>query len=620
MRLGPLPLLAAALLLAGCGAHKAELHRCASAADCAADAFCRAGSCMASAPPVAVVSAPASRPLRSHTILRFDGSLSHDPDPEDRVAAFAWTFRALGAGCEPFPPSATGQAADVVFPCGGAFEVELRVVDGTGHAGAPAALPLTVELSAVVPEVATGPDLSFPHHCQGGTSMRCAPEIRTAAGTFPLSATPSGFPDSALTYAWTVIPPVLPAGQPAPRVTIDPPDGPNPTVLIETDGTGISGEYLFGVTVRDPFHLAAVGTQRVTIENRPPVIYGGGVLPVPHTYDAAGQRFLANGTVPAFTVADPDGDRLASLGFVATHAGDGSGTFELSAADWAASFTIAVSSATRADGAYLIGGAGLTRTIAFAAADPNGGRADVSWDVQVQNRPPRLGAPLGPSALNHRYDGTRYQAAGPIAEVVDDDGDPLEQTGPTGNATCPTLAPRVGSGPLSVQCSAPNLGPGSLAALVGGSYPVAIQVGDPWSVLQAGFGTVTVLNRPPVVTVADQVARAACGAISCCLRDEFGDCILYDRPWSGGPLSVPSPAYDPDGDPLDLDVFGEGCGTIGLPASCPSGTCPAGTATLCDAVRQCPGDPAALTVTVTASDTLASASGTMVLAPGCTFP
>lgn len=614
MRLHSLAPLAAALVaILGCGSGHSELQRCGSPSDCAADAFCRDGRCTASAPPLAVVTAPVARPLRSHTVLRFDGSLSHDPDPEDQVVGFAWSFRKAVAGCDPYPASASGQAADVVFGCAGSFEVELTVTDATGHSSAPSVLPVTVELSADVPTVAMGPDVALDHRCEGAP-VRCGPQL-PAGSPLALSAAAASPVSSSFTYAWDVTLPAELSGKPAPRVTIDPPDGSSPVVTIETDGTAISGEYLFTVTVTDAYHLVAVGRQRVTLGNRPPVASGGGTLRVPHAYDAAGARFLVAADLPAFAVTDPDGDPLTSLGFTAAHAGDGGAAFDLAATEWAASLSIAVPYAAPGDELKLIGGAGLSRTIAFAAEDPNGGRADAAWDVVVTNRRPRLSGPLGTVAVNHSFDAAHgdYVAEAAVADVVDDDGDPVVPVGGTGNAICPTLLPVAGAGPLTARCAMGNTGPGSLAAFVG-SHDLSVQLADPFETLVAGTATVELLDRPPRVVAPAATVTGSCTR-ECCAADAYG-CGDYGFTFDGGSAQVATGAVDDDGDPLELSLATADCLTVPAALSCPSGGCPAVTASLCPADIAC-GFPAPASVTVTASDGAATGQGTLTLLAAC---
>lgn len=598
--------IALAALLAACGSHPREPQRCASAADCAADAFCRQGTCAASAPPVAVVTPPPARPFRSHTVLRFDGSLSHDPDPEDRVAGFAWTFRRVTAGCDPVPARATGQAADVVFGCGGAFEVLLGVADAGGTSSAPAVLPITVELSADFPTVEMGPDVAIDHRC-AGSPLRCGLDAGAAPVLSAAARSPTG---AAFTYAWSVALPPEREGPSAPRVILDPPDGPSPAIRIETDGAAISGEYLFTVHATDAWQLVAVGQQRVRVGNRPPGIEGGGTIAVDHGYDAASSTFTAEGLLPAFTIVDPDGDPVTPPAFAASHAGDGPGTFEVTPAGGGASFRVAVPYATPADALHLIGGAGLRRTIGLSVEDVNGGRAEAAWEVLVSNRRPRLLADLRAPAVDHGWDAARgaYVATAPLATVVDDDGDPVVQAGPTGSAVCAELAPLVGGGELLARCAQDFTGLASLGRFVG-VHALSVHVADPFASLVAGATRVTIGNRSPRI-VEELLRVPAPGAgVTCCAPDPDGTCGETARGHGPGSVPVATHAVDDDGDPIAVtSTTGLCAGFAPAALLCPSASCPAVELFLCEEEPAC-GVAAPHLIDVQATDGIASTAG-----------
>jgi hypothetical protein len=572
----------AALLSAGCGPPAPPARRCLEQADCPGDTLCRAGRCVAGQPPVAVV-APPGGALLSHTVLRFDGSASSDPDPEDRIAAFAWTLRRSGAACDPWPASGSEPAVEAVFPCAGTFAVELVVTDGTGRASAPAALDLPLDASPNAPSVTMGADLARDHAC-GGAPLLCTPVDAGGAASFQLSATAASPVSDAFTYAWSWrLPPEL-EGKPAPRVVLDPPDGPAPAVRIETDGTAISGEYVFTVRATDAWHLVAVGEQRVAVGNRPPEVAGGGTLSVPHGYDAAGKRFLASGTVPSVTWSDPDGDPVSPLGFTASHAGDGPSSFTLSPTGASADFAIAVPYTEPSNALWLIGGPGLSRSVAFEVADANGALALARWEVQVTNRAPRRMTALAAPAVDHAYDapGARYLAAAPLATYADEDGDPVVQAGPTGDAVCASLAGPVGSGPLSVECSLPYAGVPS-AHVVAGPHGVQVVAGDPFVALAPESTTVTVLNRKPAV--AEQffsIPADSCPPPPCCLYDAGHVCIDWTYPHGAGSTPVAIVATDGDGDPVRLTFTTDGCAEVSPPAlECVGATCAPATGSLC---------------------------------------
>jgi hypothetical protein len=602
------------LLLAACGPSPGEPRRCQEASECAAGSFCRGGRCAASSPPLAVASAPAAGPLASHTVLRFDGSRSSDPDPGDQVADWAWSARAAGAGCEPYPASGSGQTVDLVFGCAGAFEVELVVKDTTGLASAPAVLPVTVELSADVPSVEMGPDLSVDHGCQG-SPLLCRALPPAGAPELTLSATARSPLSAAFTYDWSVAPPAVAA---APRVTLDDPTSPSPRVRIETEGTAIAGDYLFTVRATDEYHLVAVGQQRISVGNRPPEVAGGGPVVAMHSFDAAGRRFLSSGSVAA-SATDPDGDPVVPVGFAASHAGDGGGTFDVVASGWSASFAIAVPYSKPSDGAFLIGGPGLSRTIAFAAADANGARASASWDVQVANRLPHVAGPPGPVAVGHSFDaaGSRYLASADLLLAADEDGDPIVQAGPTGDALCATIPEVVGGGMVRVECALAYAGTPGLRRLLG-THPVDVVVGDPWSSLSPGTASVTIGNRPPRIAASSASVATACGTAFCC-RPSVEGCLALNAHHGAGSAQVMVPAIDDDGDPVQVGYGPPPCVQVtpqGL--TCVPGSCGTVQASLCEETPAC-GAPQ-YAVAVTASDGVDSATGSLTLDPGCVPP
>jgi len=121
-----------------------------------------------------------------------------------------------------------------------------------------------------------------------------------------------------------------------------------------------------------------------------------------------------------------------------------------------------------------------------------------------------------------------------------------------------------------------------------------------------------------VVNAVQMGWPGTCSQPQCCLRDWDGTCLEQERTWSGGPAEVPPPAYDPDGDPLELTIVQSGCGSLGGPlTSCPSGSCPAMTASLCEVIGTCAAGYGPLALDITATDSLAGASGTTRIWPTC---
>jgi hypothetical protein len=609
----------AVLFYAGCGPSAPQARHCQAQADCPGDSLCRASRCVASLPPMAVV-APPGGALLSHTVLRFDGSASSDPDPEDRIAAFAWTLRRAGAACDPWPASGSAAELEAVFPCAGTFIVELVVTDGTGRSSAPAALELSLDPSPSAPSVTMGADLARDHAC-AGTPLLCTPVDAAGATTLQLSASAASPVSAAFTYAWSWRLPAELDGKPAPRVVLDPPDGPAPAARIETDGTAISGEYVFTVRATDAWHLVAVGEQRVTVGNRPPVVTGGGTLSVPHAYDGPGKRFLANGTAPSVTWSDPDGDPVTPLGFTSVHAGDGPSSFTLTPAGASADFAIAVPYTAPSDALWLIGGPALSRTIAFQVADENGARAEATWDVQVTNRAPRRMTALAAPAVDHAYDAASasYVATAALATYADDDGDPVVQAGPTGDAICDSLAGPVGSGPLSAQCTLPYAGIPS-AHVVAGPHGIQVVAGDPFVALAPESTTVTVLNRKPAL--GDQffaIQVDSCPPPPCCLYDAGHVCADWMYPHGSGSSAVAIAASDGDGDPVRLTFTPDGCAEISPPSlECVAGSCRAATGGLCAEPTTACGVSGRV-VSVQATDGKDTAAASVVLAADCPF-
>jgi hypothetical protein len=338
---------------------------------------------------------------------------------------------------------------------------------------------------------------------------------------------------------------------------------------------------------------------------------------VPHTYDPVGRRFLAAADLPAFDVTDPDGDPVTSLGFTGAHAGDGPGTFEVASQGLRASLAISVPYLAPGDAALLIGAPGLSRTIGLSVVDANGGAASAIWDVVVTNRRPRLAAPLAPGSGDHGFDAGagNYVASVPLGTVIDDDGDPVVQAGPTGDGVCPAIAPVLGQGPLAVRCAVGYGGVASLAQLVG-PHAVTVQIADPFSTLVAGSTVANVMNRPPRIVAATQVVPAPCGPLECCAFDPDGNCSEAGRQILDASVTASVTAVDDDGDPLELSYANAGCATV-LPATltCDTGTCPAVEVAVCGGIYTCA--PLPLTVSLTASDGLSSASGTLEVMPVC---
>ena len=161
------------LAAAGCGDLPAPAT-CSTADACPSGSWCRSGSCVANAAPVAVIDPPASAGTNRPIVFR--GAGSHDPDDGDSVSGWSWKVAPpAGSGsCEPLPVTGTGSDFSVVFPCAGEHEVTLVVVDSMGLASAPRTLRVRVDPTVDPPLVTAGPTVSVEHRC-GGTPVSCTP-------------------------------------------------------------------------------------------------------------------------------------------------------------------------------------------------------------------------------------------------------------------------------------------------------------------------------------------------------------------------------------------------------------------------------------------------------------
>jgi len=611
MRRSAARLAALAAALSACGEVPAP-RRCASAADCAADARCIQEVCVADAPPVAVITAPAS--FLSNVSYAFGSSGSYDADAGDAVVGRQWTVTAAQASCQASPDAAATEALTAVFPCAGSFDVKLVVTDRLGVPSAPRVLRVSVSQSVDPPTVTVGPDLALGHRC-AGTPLLCTPLGEAQATTFALSASASGPATGGFAYRWRYhLPPAL-EGKPAPTVTFSPDDAsPAPVVAVETQGTAIAGPWEFVVEATDSRGLVAVGTQRVTVGNRPPEILGAGapLIEVPHVFSpsapgAATGTMAALGMTPILSVTDPDGDPFQAA-FSSSHSGDGSNAFLVQDLGDQASFSVVVLHGGPADGAFLIG-PGVSRSIRFTATDENGGSATADWAVAITNRKPRLAGAVPALTVDHGFDtvGSRYVATATLSRFVDDDGDPLLPVA-SGDPQCQGHA--VSGGSVVVECSVPYAGV-PVANQIAGVHLLEAGVSDPWG-SAAAAAQLTVANRPPVVPAAGYDVPNACTETStCCLRDPVDKtCLEVDWSCTAGSLPVPPLATDPDGDPVAVAHSTFGCATVSLGSLvCVPGACP-GPTVGCRATTSC-GGPASGYVGVTATDGAATASGSV---------
>jgi PKD domain len=553
---------------AGCTSPSAPPKSCQSSAECSADARCTGGTCVTNSPPVARVAVPAS-PVEANLVFSFDGSASADPDPGDSIVSNAWSFRSVSAPCDPPVVAGSGQVATVRFTCAGRYAVDLTVTDQMSAQGIVSKEFDVVPYSG--PALLTiGPDVSIGHACTTGPA-HCTP-----TGPVALSATPTPDAPADIVLGWAVEPPaglVLDANR---RVTFTPgADATAPTVLIETDGQAISGDWIFRVEARDAYGVVASGAIRVSIGNRPPVLTKN--IPAPnHAFDGA--AFTSTGEV-TFTVTDPDGDDLVGRTVEWHHVGDGpSGSFTGNVVDGPSrvSFSIVVPFTTRSDAQYLIGGAGLERSIRFSISDVNGAVVTDVWPIVVGNRPPRLVGGQVSLSVDHKYDAgaVAYQAVAGLSTWSDPDGDPLWQVpgSSTGDPQCPQLD--VIAGVSTVSCSLAYTGTPAVANFAG-THVVAQRVQDPWTeALSANTVSFTILNRAPTITqTVVPLQHSGCTSGACCrfVIDPESHQLVCDALFmscdGGGSAVISGWWQDADGDPLTVTLTHDTT-KVCMPSSC----------------------------------------------------
>ncbi len=611
--------LAAAVAVAACGEVPAP-RRCTSSADCAADARCIQEFCVADAPPVAVITAPAS--FLSNVSYVFGSSGSYDTDAGDAVMGRQWSVTAVQAACQASPDAAATESLGVVFPCSGSFDVKLVVTDQLGVASAPRVLRVSVAQSVDPPALAMGPDLALDHRCAGEPRV-CTPVDALQATTFALSASATGPAGGGFAYKWRYQPPAELAGKPAPAVAFAPDDAsPTPVVAMSTQGTAIAGEWKFVLEATDTRGLIAVGTQKVNVGNRPPEIQGAGApsIEVPHAFNpaspgASAGTMTALGATPTLTVSDPDGDPVEK-GFASSHAGDGASAFLVQDLGDHATFSVVVLYGAPADGAHLIG-PGVSRTISFTATDGNGGTGTATWEIRVANRPPRVVAAVPALEVPHSFDavGSRYLATASLSTCVDDDGDPLSLDPATGSPICSgkRLTP-ASPAAAEIECATPYAGTPAANAIAG-LHAVTATVRDAWTGTPAAT-TLTIGNRAPRIASPTVTLTPACSRGTCC----FFDTVCESYRWYQSPSAdtVPSPLTDDDGDPILLSYGASGTCAAASPASqvCAPGACIA-QLSLCASGFSCGGTSSSGDIAATATDGDLSTAGTFTVTAAC---
>ena len=541
-----LPLLLAVALAC---AQKREASGCRSDSQCPSASRCLSGVCAADARPTASVRAIGA--VQEFALVQLDGTASADADGD--LAEHVWTVRAVDAACA--PPEVTGRTPVALarFGCSGRYEVSLTVRDSMGVASEPATTEVVVQPSSAAPVVFAGMDRSTGHTC-GGSPLRCRP-----ASAIRLEAQA----DPGVTLRWSVVPPLDRALDANRRVRFLPDASSRaPQVVIETDGTAISGDWIFRVEAVDTYGVVGADHARVSIGNRPPVVTFSPAGPFEHVFDRTRSAFTSRGAV-GFSVFDPDGDPLELSG-IWRHVGDGDlslfdGDFDGSSV----TFTVDVPYAAPEDAFKLRGGVELLREIELVAVDANREVGRQAFRVEIGNRPPVAAGGTYQATAPHRYDAgrSRYVADVRVGTFVDPDGDPLVDS--VGDGTCGTF--HVDGAEVTAECSVPFDGtPAALARLVGArTFPVAPH--DPWdAAVVVPIHTVEILNSPPRFAAAP-----APSVPTVCAWWKVHFWCGIDLGVSPVEFDVSATPVDPDGDPL-----------LVVPATQPGGTAtPAATVT-----------------------------------------
>ncbi|ABS28538.1 hypothetical protein [Anaeromyxobacter sp. Fw109-5] len=553
-RLGALTASLAAAALA-CSTDAPAPIACDSSASCPPASRCLQRACTADAPPLATIAALGT--VEANAIAVLDGSRSTDPDaPGDAVVSYEWSARSVDAPCDPPAIAGTTATTQVRFACPGRYEVTLVVVDELSVRSEPVTQLVEVAPRAGPPLVTAGADVGVNHRCAGDPLLcRAVTALGDAIALSGVSAV------EGCAFRWTVHPP---EGRPldaARRVTFDPgPDVAAPVVRIETDGTAISGDWVFRVEARDGVGVVGAAEMRVSVANSAPVVTER--MPAfHHSLSQSSSRFLVDDAITV-AVSDPDGDPIEARSVTGHHVGDGGATFDVEDFGDRVAVRVELPYSQPSDALYLIGGEGLERAVRFAVRDVNGAETSETWPVHVGNRPPELVGEWTSTSVHHTYSAGAYRAAAALSTWVDPDGDPLVQAEPTSDAACATFTLDA-TGRVRLECSLSSPLAAAAQNFVG-PHDVHQRVRDPWVEGGASVSRVEILNRPPVLSLSTIILAADCVETAECCDAE---CISGKLDVSAVSGEVTSFVTDPDGDPVQLTVY-PGSTTVCLPSSC----------------------------------------------------
>jgi hypothetical protein len=518
-------------LAAACSTPPPGAHGCQTDPQCPSGTRCTANVCTGDTRPTAKLAA--LQAVQEFELVELDGSASVDPDGD--VTEHRWSIRAVDAACAAPEVTSRAPVAKVRFGCSGRFEVTLTVRDALGLDSDPARMNVTVGPATGTPIVTAGADVATDHVCTG-EPLRCRPTIPVR-----LQATAA----SNLTLRWTVQSPAERPLDETRHVTLSPSwSDRSPNVELYTDGTGISGDWIFRVEAVDAYGVIGAAHTRVSIRNRPPVVTFGPAGAFPHAFDRARSVFTSRGAV-AWTVTDPDGDRIEEVTGLWRHVGDGDGgVFDGDFDGTTVKFQVEVPYAVAADGKKLRGGADLVREIELSARDANREIGSAKLPIEIGNRPPELKGGVFDTSVPHHFDPQRsmYVAYVQAGAFVDPDGDPIVDS--TGPGLCGTLHARA-DGTVMVECALAFEGQPIVDQLVG-TREFSVPARDPWdAATQVPVRTVQILNSPPTVT-----AGAPSQAEVCAIWHYGSEHCKNEVNVQNAEYDVSVSASDPDGDPV----------------------------------------------------------------------
>jgi hypothetical protein len=350
--------------------------------------------------------------------------------------------------------------------------------------------------------------------------------------------------DAPFQYQWNLR---APAGVDALLAGFDPSnDVAAPAARIRTPGTAISGSWNVRVLVTDASGLVGRAAAPIVVKNRPPVV--SGTLAPNHTFDGTAYTVDA---VLSPEVTDPDGDPVAVGVQLVESAPNGCAKQVEPVPPGGARLRLSCPNPLE-----LIGSIGWS--LAVDATDANGASTSNALPIAIVNRKPTLTLPGGAPVPAVR---TLPHHVGPCAQGTGDcflggeddplvpfdpDGDPMRPVDyqPAKSNTQPDSYVRSwtsGDGASHYEVGTPLAKPLQFR-LQGGSsqFQVTATVADPWTNSDPVQFDLAFENRPPNLILS-------------------GNGVIPHEYSAGAYRASASvgQVFDPDGDPVHVDVAGD---------------------------------------------------------------